>query len=134
MSKVIGIGFDFAKSMSFFPLNIAPAVVTSGALSGDFGLWAEIASDIGSDDIYLEYIVQLVGSTVATRYQIGIGSGGSEVFITDNIMFSDFAIEQNVNLLLGKTKVPANSRLAIRVADRESVANPYNLHVHYSKR
>ena len=134
MSKVIGAGFDFSETMSFFPLGLAVLVASSSVTSGVFGAWQQFAADIGNDDIYLEYLLSLVGTQNISRYQIGVGAGGSEVVITDNVIFSDYVIEQHVHLLLGKTKVPANSRLALRVTDDEAIANPYNVFVHYSKR
>ena len=134
MSKVIGAGFDFSESISFFPLGVAPLAVLSAVTSGVFGVWQELAADIGNDDIYLEYLVSFISTNYNSRYQIGVGAGGSEVAITDNATFSENTATQNRNLSLGKTKVPANSRLAIRATDNQASVNSYNTFVHYSKR
>ena len=134
MSKVIGAGFDFSESLAFIPPTTTGFEILSGTTPGVFPAWTEISADIGGDDIYLEHLTVFIVDTVKARLQIGIGSGGSEVVITDT-MIRVVAAEDSAKIsALAKVKVPAGSRLAIRVDDNSGSANQYNGWVHHSKR
>ena len=134
MSKVIGAGFDFSESLSFLPADLFGLRVSSSGTSGTFGAWVQLLADIGNNDIYLEYLRTTINFDQTIHFQVGLGAGGSEVPITDNVIESEGAVTQTRSHLLGKVRVKANSRLAIRVTDDNNGVLAYDIWLHYSKR
>lgn len=134
MPKIIGVGFDFATGMFVVPENPNGASVASGAGANVFGVWVQLLANVGVDDIYLEYITHQIGVAQNRRWQIGVGAGGSEVTVCDVCMDEDGTVSANLPLGLGKVKVAAGSRLAIRMADLGGVVSVPDTWVQYTKR
>ena len=134
MSKVIGAGFDFSTSLAQYPNDNIGVIASSSVTADTFGAWVVLSADIGSEDIYLEYLSTSIERSIKSQYQIGVGAGGSEVVITDNSY--ETIINQETKALhpQGKVKVQAGSRLAVRVKDEDAIVRNHLIWEHYSKR
>ena len=93
--------------------------VTSGA-ANTYGAWVVFSADIGSLDQYLnELLSMLSGQNNIVEFEIGIGGGGSEVTIAQGHIRLLSGIKEQGKLSLNNVRVPANSRLAIKVRDNQ---------------
>ena len=138
MSKVIGAGFDFAKSMHTFPGSPGTVINSDSAATQDvYGAYAQIIADIGVDDIYLDQLISRhnTGGTATGDFVVAIaigGSGSEVIFITVGGSTIQNQ-EEMVNIDLGHTRVPAGSRLAIKHKDNEAATRSINHTINYSK-
>ncbi len=133
-SKVVGIGFDYAKLLAQYPTDNVGLNPLSDASADVLGAWLEVVANIGTEDIYLEFLTIHPSHDVLSRTQIGVGAGGSEIVICDMSSIMLLTIKQSRNYSLAKVLVKAGSRLAIRCSDSEAQIVTYTTWLHYSKR
>ena len=75
------------------------------------------------------YLNELFGSRLAidnmVEFEVGIGAGGSEVVIAQGHMQLIATIQESGRISFNNVRVPASSRLAIRVRDNVAPAHAY---------
>ncbi len=111
------------------PDNVTGLTVNSST-ANTYGVYVVFSADIGDLDMYLNEILgSQTGIDKRVQFEIGIGAGGSEVVIAQGVMRLLNAINEVGRILFNNVRVPAGSRIAIRVRDDNASVFSYETHL-----
>lgn len=112
----------------------------SGSTADAFGSWLQLIADIGDRDIGILSVQTYPDfSTSLSKYEVelGIGAGGSESRIFGLVISTSFATTntgfQFPLRCMANRRVPANSRLAVRIRDNIASSVFYAIAINFIK-
>ncbi len=107
------------------PDNSTGTTVTSST-ANTYGAWIVFSADIGDIDNYLNELFGLrLAVDTLTEFEVGIGAGGSEVVIAQGHTQQIAGVQESGRISFNNVRVPANSRLAVRVRDNVAPTHAY---------
>ena len=116
---------------STYPNTSSGLAISSDNSDDTYGAYVVLAADIGNKDIYLNVLILDDNVTGKPIFSFAIGAGGSEI---DFLTVQHVCKQTNQEILilpLGLVRVPANSRLTIRVKDDQAGIASWDIMVNF---